>query len=142
MKKTLLTLATVVAASFLSMAADCSDSAVVACAEDTDCGDGEICAAEVCITPVCEVDADCDLQNVGEGSPVFSPSELDAGNDACEDEDFVTIVGFDEQEYCAVDIEAGECGAGEVETPATLKAGGSVTVCTLDDGVCTDGSCG
>jgi hypothetical protein len=69
MKKTVLSLATIAAASFLSMAADCSGTNIVACAADTDCADGEVCGIAdgetegSCLTPQCADVADCDLAN-------------------------------------------------------------------------------
>jgi hypothetical protein len=141
MKKTVLSLATIAAASFLSMAADCSGSNIVACTTDEDCTtDGDVCGiAEggtegTCVTPSCETGTDCDLMDTGTGSPIYSVDDLDAGNDSCEDEGTVTILGFDGAEYCAVeDTVDAPCDA---TATADLKAGGTAEVCVIADGTC------
>ena len=149
MKKSLLSLATLVAASALSMAADCAgtDSNITACTADTDCAAGEICdtTAEQCVTPECAEDTDCDLQDAGAGSPIADTADFANG---CEAEDYVTIVGFDGLEYCALVDDADfscadDLDGEEVAVTAELAAGGTATVCVLADGTCdaTSGSC-
>ncbi len=144
MKKTVLSLATIAAASFLSMAADCSGSNIVPCTTDEDCTvDGEACAIAAdategqCVTPGCEADADCDLMDTSEGSPVADAAEY---ADGCEADDLVTIVGFDGEDYCALEPSAEfpctDLNADAVEAPATLQAGGTTNVCVLADGTC------
>ena len=150
MKKTLLTLATVVTASVLSMAADCSGSNVVKCTVETDCAETEICAiAEAdtegtCVTPICAEDTDCDIQDTGDGSPIADVADFEG---TCEAEDYVTIVGFDGNEYCAVEETAefscaDDLDGADVSVTAALKAGGTVKVCVLADGTFDfDGTC-
>ena len=145
MKKTLLALSAVVATAFAGVACD-DGSNIVECTADNEadvCGVDQVCAIEDgaetgdCVDPECENDSDCDLQDTGAGSPIFTLDELDEGNDDCEDEGYVTIVGFNGTKYCASeDTEEVPCAATETAVPAERASGGSVDVCVLADGTC------
>jgi len=145
MKKSIFTLAAIAALGTLLTAADClgSDSQVTACAEDTDCGEGEICSDEICITPQCEEDADCNLA----GS---SADNLRADECANCEEGTVCVVDFAGTTYCAVEEDApdfvcegnADLPAGTTGVEVELEAGGTVTVCVDNDDVCTDATCG
>ena len=128
----------------------CDDGGTaVSCTSDADCAnevENTVCDTdvEVCVVPdepVCEDDTDCDLQDTGTGSPVADPADFANG---CEADDFVTIVGFDGNEYCAQeDTVDFPCAATETAVTADKKAGGTVSVCVLADGTCDeDGQCG
>jgi hypothetical protein len=147
MKKSLLTVALVSTAALFSMAADdCSGSNVESCTTDDDCTtEGQACAiaadgadgSGTCVDPACAEDTDCDLQDTGSGSPIADTSDF---ADGCEAEDYVTIIGFDGNEYCAItptdEIACEDVAAGSVTATATLKAGGTADVCVLADGTC------
>ena len=123
------------------------------CTEDADCesADNPVAENTVCDTdvgvcvepsdPVCENDTDCDLQDTDPGSPIADPADFANG---CEAEDFVTIVGFDGNEYCAQeDTVDFPCAATETAVTADKKGGGTASVCVLADGTCDeDGQCG
>lgn len=145
MKKPLLTIALVSTAALFSMAADdCSGSNVESCTTDADCTtEGQACAiaedgedgSGTCVTPECSTGTDCDLMDTGTGSPIYGIDQLDAGNTSCEDEAAVTIIGFDGEEYCAIEPSEEQPCEG-AEASATRKSGGTVTVCVLADGTC------
>ncbi len=146
MKKTLLSLAAVVATAFVAIACD-TGSNITPCTADNEadvCDAAQICAIPAgetegsCITPECESDLDCDLQNVGDDSPIYSKDEITAPATTCEDEDAVTIVAFDGIERCAIATEGQPCTDGNVAVDATKAAGGTVEICAKDDGVCSE----
>ena len=121
-------------------ACDGSDSTVEVCVDAADCStDGDICSGGQCLPAECNDDVDCDLSVTGDA---FSKDELDAGNDECEDEAFVTILGFDGGELCATGADAGVCGEGFDVVDADAPGGGTVEVCVSGGGSCTEGSCG
>ena len=137
----------------LSIAVACDDGGTsVTCEVDDDCVDeavNTVCDPDVlvCVAPsdpVCENDTDCDLQDTGTGSPIADTADF-AGT--CEDEDFVTIIGFDGVEYCALEENADfscadDLDGDEVAVSAELAAGGTTDVCVLVDGTCSeDGQC-
>ena len=134
MKKSLLSLATLVAASALSMAADCAgtDSAITACTADTDCAEGEICdvAAETCVTPVCADDADCDLANTDSPS---TPSTCTADADCDEAGGEVCVADGVGETYCVL---ADSTNAGEscVDLGFVVATVDSKDVCVADSG--------
>ncbi|HEY1097828.1 MAG TPA: hypothetical protein VGF99_02825 [Myxococcota bacterium] len=147
LKNTVLSLAAVVATTFVAVACDTGTN-IEACTAENEaekCTADQICSIPEgetegsCITPECENDTDCDLQNDGVGSPIYSTDDITSPATTCEDEDAVTIVGFDGIERCAIDPDGVDCeeiAAGSVETEAELASGGSVTICALEDGVC------
>ncbi len=150
--KKIVTLSVVGLASLLAFTVACDDGSVaVDCTSDTDCeGEAEntVCDTDVgvCVAPAaeeCAEDTDCDLQDTSAGSPIYGLDELDAGNDTCEDEGAVTIVGFDGVEYCAQEDTADlPCAATETSVTADRSGGGTVDVCVLADGTCSeDGTC-
>ncbi len=135
MKKTLLTLATIVTASVLSMAADCSGGAAK-CTEDTDCKDGEICQIDadaeegLCSVsfPVCAEDVDCDLSN--SESPSFAVACTDAAS-----------CSTGQPESCRLDDNSDACeciedGVGETYCVLTPEADDS---CVVGSSVSVDG---
>ena len=140
MKKSIFTLAAIAALGTLLTAADClgSDSQVTACAEDTDCGEGEICSDEICITPQCEEDADCQVEG-SSAEVIVATEDCSTCEDVC-----VNVFGGS---FCAVAEEAGvfECAEDLPGTTAVTvdnDAGGTVSVCVDNDDVCTDATCG
>lgn len=145
MKKTLLTLATVVATAFVAVACPTGTN-VVECTADNEtdvCGEDQICAIDGdattgdCVDPDCGADSDCDLQDTSESSPIFTLDELDAGNDECEDEEYVTFVGFDGTKYCGQeDTAETPCADGETAVQTERASGGNVDVCVIADGTC------
>ncbi len=146
--KSVIALSTLGLAAVLSFSVACdNEGSAVSCTADADCAnetDNTTCDVDVgvCVAPsepVCENGTDCDLEDTGTGSPIADPADFANG---CEAEDFVTIVAFDGNEYCA--LEAGDtgCEAGQAEATATLKAGGTADVCVVADGECSeDGQC-
>ena len=143
MKKlsTLLALSTLAIAGVLVSTAACDNGgAAEACNNDDDCEiDGDICIDEQCLPAECNDNVDCDLSAGGDG---FGKDELDAGNDDCEDEDFVTVVDFSGSEICMTGADpAVGCGEGFTEVDADAPGGGTVAVCVSGDGVCAEGQC-
>lgn len=159
--KSVIALSTLGLAAVFSLTVACDDGGVsVECESDADCAnetDNTFCDLPedhadgtkdgVCIAPldpVCENDTDCDLQDVGTGSPIADTADF-AGT--CEDEDYVTITGFDGVDYCALEDSADfscedDLEGDEIAVTANLKAGGTASVCVKPDGTCSeDGQC-
>ena len=155
--KSVLALSTLGLAALLSVTVACDNGgSAFECTTDDDCASADnpvaentVCDADtsVCVAPsdpVCENDTDCDLQDTGAGSPIADTADFANG---CEAEDYVTIVGFDGNEYCALEDSADfscadDLDGDEVAVDAEKKAGGTVSVCVLADGTCSeDGQC-
>jgi hypothetical protein len=156
MKKTLLSLATLVTAGLLSMAADCSGSNVTTCTDDTACADGEICVIAdgetegACELAQCTANEDCALADAT--SDFLCP--IDKGGAGCADDvngcadGAVEVVdtlgtsfcGVEEDEANDFDCEDPEIGGVAIDVEAA--AGGTVTICVDAAGTCTDGQCG
>jgi len=141
MKKSLLSLATLVAAATLSMAADCSGTNVEACTSDADCTD-QVCdvANETCVTAVCDADADCDLANPdsptsAEDCAVDADCDSSAGPAVC----VVDGVGV---AYCAIeDGDAAESCAQNSAGPFDVVTVDGKDVCVVASGEsCDDAS--
>jgi hypothetical protein len=155
MKKTLLSLATLVTAGILSMAADCSGTNITPCVDDTECADGQICdltdpEAGVCVDAQCTENEDCAL---GAATSDFV-CPVDSGGADCADdvtgcaEGAVEVVdtlgtsfcGVEEDEANGFDCEAADVGGVAITVEAA--AGGSVTICVDAAGTCEAGQCG
>jgi hypothetical protein len=153
MKKTLLSLATLVTAGILSMAADCSGTNITSCADDTECAEGQICdltdpEAGVCVDAQCTENEDCAL--AGSSSEALCPVNK-TGADCAEDvtgcgEGAVEVVDTLGTSYCGVAPEAGvfECTdiTNGAEATVEAAAGGTVTICVDSADACTAGQCG
>lgn len=152
MKKTLLSLATLVTAGLLSMAADCSGTNVESCTVDEDCTDAaQICDTEAgqCVDAQCTENEDCAL--AGSTSAALCPINK-TGATCNEDvagcgEGAVEVVDSLGTSYCAVEPEDGvfDCAAdltNGAEATVEAAAGGTVTVCVDSDDACTAGQCG
>lgn len=146
MKKTLLSLATILTAGVLSMAANCSDSNVESCTADTDCTvEGQICdvAAEQCVDQACTEDNDCAI--AGSSSETILAQDCSADAD-CADVCIVDSLG---NSFCAVaedDTIPFTC-ADDVANARAINAekadGTTASICVDSDSTCDDaGQCG
>jgi hypothetical protein len=138
------------AMSALALVTACDNGgSAVDCTADADCADEEVntqCDISegdetgVCVAPSeeqCEDDADCDISDTGSGSNQFGKDELDAGNDDCEDEDFVTVVAFDGTEICALGSDGDPCVDSEA-VQADAPGGGEVEICVVARNTCDE----
>lgn len=156
MKKTLLSLATLLTAGLLSMAADCTGSNVEACTADADCETaGDICDltdpdAGVCIAAECTAGEDCALSAattefvcpIGKGGAGCAEDFA-----ACNPDGAVEVVDSLGTSYCGVEEDAANdfacvADANGVAITVEAAAGGTVTICVDAAGSCDAGVCG
>jgi hypothetical protein len=155
MKKTLLSLATLVTAGLLSMAADCSGSNITKCAADTDCADGQICdiadgeTEGACVNAECTENQDCAL--AGSSSEALCP--INRGGTNCAEtvsgcaEGAVEVVDSLGTRYCGVEPDASiDFACSDIPNGAEARveaaAGGTVTICVDSNATCDAGQCG
>lgn len=139
MKKTLLSLAALVAVLSVTAACD-SGSNITACTADTDCADTEICdtVAEQCITPVCADDADCDLAN-SDSPSAATDCTADADCDAAGGE--VCVADGVGTTYCVL-ADSANPGESCVELSFEVATIDGKDVCVAASGeTCDTGSC-
>jgi hypothetical protein len=139
MKKTLLSLAALVAVLSVTAACDTGTN-VTACTADTDCLTTEICdtVAEQCITPVCADDADCDLAN-SDSPSLASDCTADADCDAAGGE--VCVADGVGATYCVL-ADSANAGEGCVDLGFEVASIDGKDVCVAASGeACDTGSC-